>query len=109
VPIIKGPARKHYAPSGPSPARTRVTRARHFKWPKSDKSDFGWERVACPLLQPRNVPVETAAEICPDMCWTHFQLTMSTRRDGATFAIWALLSHNRSIVAMVAQCVKATA
>jgi hypothetical protein len=32
------------APSAPSPTELGFTRVRHFKLPKSDKSDFGGER-----------------------------------------------------------------
>ena len=34
-----------------SPPELGLARVRHLEWPKSDKSDFGWERVGVRGIQ----------------------------------------------------------
>jgi hypothetical protein len=42
--LLKWNQRKRRTRSAPSPSELGFTRVRHLNRPKSDKSDFGWER-----------------------------------------------------------------
>src|SRR5262249_16216677 len=49
----------HYSPTisvrSLSPPELGLARVRHLKWPKSDKSDFGWEREQIEPAAPLNI------------------------------------------------------